>query len=68
MVGRSPFMQSVHLDAPAELHGRLVRVQVDAAHPNSLAGHLARNLSGEAATPAADPLANRPETLAEARA
>ena len=40
MVGRSPWLQAVHLDAPAELAGRIVEVEITAAGPNSLAGRL----------------------------
>ncbi len=40
LVGRSPWMQAVHVDAPDALRGRIVRVRVDAAGPNSLAGTL----------------------------
>ena len=38
LVGRSPYMQSVHLDAPADLLGRIVSLGIDSAGPNSLAG------------------------------
>lgn len=41
LVGRSPFMQAVHLDAPAQLLGRIARVRILAHQPNSLAGCLA---------------------------
>ncbi len=41
MVGRSPYLQAVHLDAPAELTGSIVAVAVTGAGPNSLAGRLA---------------------------
>ena len=40
LVGRSPWMQAVHVDAPDVLRGRIVRVRIDAAGPNSLAGAL----------------------------
>ena len=40
LVGRSPFMQAVHVHAPAGLLGRLAEVRVDAGHPNSLAARL----------------------------
>jgi tRNA-2-methylthio-N6-dimethylallyladenosine synthase len=38
--GRSPWLQPVHLDGPASLAGRLVRVKVTAAHTNSLTASL----------------------------
>ncbi len=44
LVGRSPFMQSVHVGVPevamARLAGRILPVRIDSAHPNSLAGSL----------------------------
>ncbi len=40
LLGRSPFMQAVHVAAPARLKGRLLPVRVESAHPNSLAGRL----------------------------
>jgi tRNA-2-methylthio-N6-dimethylallyladenosine synthase len=41
MVGRSPYLQAVHLDAPAERTGRVVEVAITGTGPNSLAGRLA---------------------------
>jgi len=41
LVGRSPHMQAVHVSAPEHLLGRLVDVEIEAGHPNSLAGCLA---------------------------
>ncbi len=41
LVGRSPYMQAVHLDGGEELFGQLVDVDITAAHANSLAGTLA---------------------------
>jgi tRNA-2-methylthio-N6-dimethylallyladenosine synthase len=38
MVGRSPYLNAVHLDAPAGAVGTIVEVRVVAAEPNSLAG------------------------------
>ena len=38
LVGRSPYMQAVHLAAPPWLLGKIVEVRIDAGHPNSLAG------------------------------
>jgi len=40
MVGRSPYLQAVHLDADPGLTGRIVDVAIEAAKPNSLAGRL----------------------------
>jgi tRNA-2-methylthio-N6-dimethylallyladenosine synthase len=44
LVGRSPYMQAVHVDLPAaalaRLAGRIVEVRIEAAHANSLAGRL----------------------------
>ncbi|MGQ9366263.1 tRNA (N6-isopentenyl adenosine(37)-C2)-methylthiotransferase MiaB [Azospirillum sp. ST 5-10] len=41
LLGRSPYMQSVHADAGARLLGAIAAVTVEAAHPNSLAGRVA---------------------------
>lgn len=38
MLGRSPWLQSVHAEAPSNWHGRIVACLIVAAHPNSLAG------------------------------
>ena len=38
LVGRSPYMQAVHVEAPDDWLGDIVTVRVAAAHPNSLAG------------------------------
>ncbi len=40
LVGRSPYMQSVHLEAPDRLLGRIVEVEILSAGPNSLAGRV----------------------------
>jgi len=40
LAGRSPYMQAVHVEAPARLLGGLVAVRVDQAHPNSLSGQI----------------------------
>ena len=37
-LGRSPYMQSVHLDAEEDVAGRMMRVEIVAAGPNSLHG------------------------------
>ncbi|MDP6346504.1 MAG: tRNA (N6-isopentenyl adenosine(37)-C2)-methylthiotransferase MiaB [Alphaproteobacteria bacterium] len=49
LVGRSPYMQAVHLDAAADLLGEVVEVDIVAAHANSLAGRLTADLAGRAA-------------------
>jgi tRNA-2-methylthio-N6-dimethylallyladenosine synthase len=41
MVGRSPYLQAVHLDAPAAWAGRIVDANITAAAAHSLAGRLA---------------------------
>ena len=41
LIGRSPWLQSVHVEAPAVLIGRIVPVAIRAASLNSLAGRLA---------------------------
>jgi len=38
LVGRSPYLQPVHVLAPARLVGSLVPVRIAGAEPNSLAG------------------------------
>ena len=43
LIGRSPYMQAVHVAAPAELFGTVVPVHVLSAHANSLAGALVDN-------------------------
>ncbi len=40
LVGRSPYMQSVHLEAPQEILGSIRIVAIDSAYPNSLRGRL----------------------------
>ncbi|MEM9138515.1 MAG: tRNA (N6-isopentenyl adenosine(37)-C2)-methylthiotransferase MiaB [Pseudomonadota bacterium] len=40
MIGRSPYLQAVHLDADPSLTGQIVDVAVTGAKPNSLAGSL----------------------------
>ena len=41
LVGRSPYLQAVHGDAPPELVGQIVPVMIRATQPNSLAGEIA---------------------------
>jgi tRNA-2-methylthio-N6-dimethylallyladenosine synthase len=38
LIGRSPYLQSVHAAAPADLLGKIVPVEISAFGPNSLAG------------------------------
>jgi tRNA-2-methylthio-N6-dimethylallyladenosine synthase len=40
MVGRSPYMQPVHVDAPRSLFGTIVNLRIEAGSANSLAGIL----------------------------
>lgn len=40
LVGRSPYMQAVHVSAPDGLIGRIATLRIEQAHPNSLAGSL----------------------------
>jgi tRNA-2-methylthio-N6-dimethylallyladenosine synthase len=38
LLGKSPWLQSVHLTAPGPAIGDLVQVRIDSAGPNSLGG------------------------------
>jgi tRNA-2-methylthio-N6-dimethylallyladenosine synthase len=38
LIGRSPYLQSVHAEAPTNMLGRLVPVEISSFGPNSLAG------------------------------
>ncbi|MGE5548297.1 MAG: tRNA (N6-isopentenyl adenosine(37)-C2)-methylthiotransferase MiaB [Solirubrobacterales bacterium] len=38
LIGRSPYMQPVHVEGAAHLMGRVVPVRITEVHPNSLAG------------------------------
>ncbi|MEJ8572723.1 tRNA (N6-isopentenyl adenosine(37)-C2)-methylthiotransferase MiaB [Microbaculum marinum] len=40
LVGRSPYLQSVNVDAPAHLRGEIVGVRITSAGPNSLFGEM----------------------------
>ena len=40
LVGKSPYLQAVHLDAPQEMLGRIVTARIVASAPNSLAAQL----------------------------
>jgi len=42
-VGRSPYLQAVHVDGAADLIGAIRRVRVEAVYPNSLKGSLLRD-------------------------
>ncbi len=42
LVGRSPYLQSVHLDAEISLIGRIVNTHITGVGTNSLSGHYAR--------------------------
>ena len=42
LVGRSPYLQSVHIDAGPDRIGDIVSVRIERAEPNSLAGTVAR--------------------------
>ena len=49
LVGRSPFLQSVHIDnAPGHLFGRLVDVVIEEGHRNSLRGCLRGDVAASA--------------------
>lgn len=50
LLGRSPYMQSVYVQAPARLMGQMVDVHVTGAFANSLSGHV---VTGETVTQAA---------------
>ena len=59
LVGRGPYLQSVHAAAPAERIGEIVPVLIGAAQPNSLAGTIvppsASASASASATPSASP-------------
>jgi tRNA-2-methylthio-N6-dimethylallyladenosine synthase len=40
LVGRTPYMQTVHADASEDLFGKIVDVEIEAATANSLKGRL----------------------------
>jgi tRNA-2-methylthio-N6-dimethylallyladenosine synthase len=46
VIGRSPYLQSVHLEASEALIGRILPVDIVALFPNSLAGRLAFERAG----------------------
>ena len=47
LVGRSPYLQAVHAEAPADRIGEIVPVMIRAAQPNSLAGDIADTAAGD---------------------
>ena len=49
LVGRSPYLQAVHVTAPPHMAGRLAAVRIEAARANSLAGRLIDAQPAEAA-------------------
>ncbi|NQU60103.1 MAG: tRNA (N6-isopentenyl adenosine(37)-C2)-methylthiotransferase MiaB [Rhodospirillales bacterium] len=50
LVGRSPYMQAVHVDAPDENMGSITDLTITAAHANSLSGDLTVKSSKERAS------------------
>lgn len=38
LIGRSPYMQAVHVLAPNEMMGKIIELEIEAAHANSLSG------------------------------
>jgi tRNA-2-methylthio-N6-dimethylallyladenosine synthase len=44
--GKTPYLQAVHVDAPAELIGEIHRVEITAVGPNSLFGRLVPSVTG----------------------
>jgi len=45
LVGRSPFMQPVHVQAPKSLFGQIAEVKVTSVHANSLGGEIVSDMS-----------------------
>jgi tRNA-2-methylthio-N6-dimethylallyladenosine synthase len=48
LAGRSPYMQAVHLAAPAALLGEIVEIEITASHAVSLSGRIAAGAAGRA--------------------
>jgi tRNA-2-methylthio-N6-dimethylallyladenosine synthase len=46
LIGRSPYLQSVHAQADLSLLGRILKVEISAAGPNSLTGQLTAAAAG----------------------
>ena len=40
LIGRSPYLQSVHVEAPQSLLGSVAKVKIEGVTPNALAGAL----------------------------
>jgi tRNA-2-methylthio-N6-dimethylallyladenosine synthase len=57
LIGRSPYLQAVWCEGPAELIGRIVPVAVEAVGPNSLTGRLAGTPGAPARSPSTAPVA-----------
>ncbi|MDP6895876.1 MAG: tRNA (N6-isopentenyl adenosine(37)-C2)-methylthiotransferase MiaB [Rhodospirillales bacterium] len=49
LIGRSPYMQAVHVSAPDNFIGTIATLRIDQAHPNSLAASLLENRQTERA-------------------
>ena len=49
LIGRSPYMQAVHVSAPDNLIGTIATLRIDEAHSNSLAASLLENRQTERA-------------------
>ena len=47
MGGRSPYLQAVHLDGPAEWAGQVVPVRITTANANSLGGQAHHLFTGD---------------------
>ena len=43
LIGRSPYMQAVHVSAPDDLIGSIATLRIDQAYPNSLAASVSEN-------------------------
>jgi len=54
LVGRSPYMQAVHLPAPEDLLGTLATAEIEAAGPNSLSARRAPDEAGAKAAAGPD--------------
>ena len=52
LVGRTPYMQAVHLEAPSGMLGTIVDIRITGAQRNSLAGEFSTPAPGSAASPA----------------
>jgi tRNA-2-methylthio-N6-dimethylallyladenosine synthase len=43
LIGRSPYLQSVHFEAPLEKIGQICEIEIEAVGPNSLSGYYGGN-------------------------